>query len=365
MIYLVTGTPGTGKTAFVMDSVLKNRFGLFKDENGNFRPMFSVNLEVIDKAQLPISPVRPEDFIAAPLHENFEEGSIIIVDEASEIYPVRAAATKLPPHIEGLNTLRHHGLTLIIITQAPTMIDIFVRNLVGKHWHIDRKQLGSRFYEWNKCIVSPGKAYFQEAYSEAYKPNPKVFGLYQSATKHIKFKKSVSWHYKAIPFLILFIILSIYFGLNRLNKMGGEEQTASKQPAAIIDPKTGKPQNGEKQYFNDKDNSPQRPQVSLLGTKAEDYTPRLIDHEETAPVYDGVRKVADFPIIQGCILSERGKNAYSCNYYTQQGSVSPVSASYCVEYLNKRPFNPFRQPENNSKDDKKQSDKQNTKTVIK
>ena len=63
MIYLVTGTPGTGKTAFVMDSVLKNRFGLFKDENGNFRPMFSVNLEVIDKAQLPISPVRPEDFI--------------------------------------------------------------------------------------------------------------------------------------------------------------------------------------------------------------------------------------------------------------------------------------------------------------
>ena len=361
MIYLVTGTPGTGKTAFVMDSVLKNRFGLFKDENGNFRPLFSVNLEVIDKTQLPITPVSPEDFIAAPLHENFEEGSIIIVDEASEIYPVRAAATKLPPHVEGLNTLRHHGLTLIIITQAPTMIDIFVRNLVGKHWHIDRKQLGSRFYEWNKCIVSPGKAYFQEAYSEVYKPNPKVFGLYQSATKHIKFKKSVSWHYKAIPFLILFIILSIYFGLNRLHRMSGEEQVKAETKQTFRQPENAK---GEKQYFSDKDNSPQKLQVSLLGTKAEDYKPRLDDHEETAPVYDSVRKVVDFPIIQGCVLMEKG-DGYSCNCYTQQGSVSPVSASYCVEYLNKRPFNPFRQPENSSKDDKKQSDKQNTKTVLK
>lgn len=360
MIYLVTGTPGTGKTAFVMDSVLKNRFGLFKDENGNFRPMFSVNLEVIDKAQLPISPVRPEDFIAAPLHENFEEGSIIIVDEASEIYPVRAAATKLPPHVEGLNTLRHHGLTLIIITQAPTMIDIFVRNLVGKHWHIDRKQLGSRFYEWNKCIVSPGKAYFQEAYSEAYKPNPKVFGLYQSATKHIKFKKSVSWHYKAIPFLILFIILSIYFGLNRLNKMGGEEQqtakTNNKQTAFR------QPENGDKQYFND--STAPKPQ-NLIGTTAEDYKPRLTDHEETAPIYDGVRKVADFPQIQGCVLFERRKQEYSCTCYTQQGSVSPVSVKYCYSYLQKRPFNPFRQPENHSKDDRKETNNQNTKIMLK
>ena len=351
MIYLVTGTPGTGKTAFVMDSVLKNRFGLFKDENGNFRPLFSVNLEVIDKTQLPITPVSPEDFIAAPLHENFEEGSIIIVDEASEIYPVRAAATKLPPHVEGLNTLRHHGLTLIIITQAPTMIDIFVRNLVGKHWHIDRKQLGSRFYEWNKCIVSPGKAYFQEAYSEVYKPNPKVFGLYQSATKHIKFKKSVSWHYKAIPVLIILICLSIYFGLARLNKMGGKEEE-QKQQTAVRLPENAK---GEKQYFADNGNNPPKPQISLLGTKAEDYQPRLENHEETAPIYDGVRKIADFPVIQGCILTERGKNEYSCNCYTQQGSVSPVSASYCVEYLNKRPFNPFRQPENAQKGEKKQS----------
>lgn len=351
MIYLVTGTPGTGKTAFVMDSVLKNRFGLFKDENGNFRPMFSVNLEVIDKSKLPISPVSPEDFIAAPLHENFEEGSIIIVDEASEIYPVRAAATKLPPHIEGLNTLRHHGLTLIIITQAPTMIDIFVRNLVGKHWHIDRKQLGSRFYEWNKCIVSPGKAYFQEAYSEVYKPNPKVFGLYQSATKHIKFKKSVSWHYKAIPVLIVLIILSIYLGFNRLHRMSGEEQAKAETKQTFSQPENTK--------------GPQKPQVSLSGTKAEDYKPRLENHEETAPIYDGVRKISDFPIIQGCILAERGKNEYSCNCYTQQGSVSPVSASYCVRYLNKRPFNPFRLPENQEKEDKKQLDKETQKTVLK
>ena len=42
-----------------------------------------------------------------------------------------------------------------------------------------------------------------------------------------------------------------------------------------------------------------------------------------------------------------GANEYSCNCYTQQGSVSPVSVKYCYAYLQKRPFNPYKVPDDN------------------
>lgn len=44
MIYLVTGNMGTGKTAMVLTWVLDNKFGLFKDDDGNPRQIFAVNI---------------------------------------------------------------------------------------------------------------------------------------------------------------------------------------------------------------------------------------------------------------------------------------------------------------------------------
>ena len=34
MIYLITGTPGTGKTSYALKMILDNKFDLFKDEEG-------------------------------------------------------------------------------------------------------------------------------------------------------------------------------------------------------------------------------------------------------------------------------------------------------------------------------------------
>ena len=126
MIYLITGTPGTGKTSYALKMILDNKFDLFKDEEGLFRPMFSVNIPNVNKKVIPVNDILADDFVSKPLADNFEQGSVIFVDEASELYPNRSASSKIPVHVEGLNTLRHQGLTLILITQAPTMIDPFV-----------------------------------------------------------------------------------------------------------------------------------------------------------------------------------------------------------------------------------------------
>lgn len=336
MIYLVTGTPGTGKTAFVIDCVLKNKYGIFKDENNNYRPMFAVNLKINDKQLLPIAEISSEDFVAKRLDENFEEGSLIIVDEASEIYPVRASASKLPVHVDGLNTLRHYGLTLILITQSPSMIDIFVRNLVGKHLHIDRKQLGSKLYEWNKCVTSPGKTYFAEAYSEMYSPNKKVFGLYESATKHIKFKKSVSWHYKAIPFLFAFLIFMVWYffqSFSGLSESVTEQDKGNDVELSNLNNSFLETSYSPKNYQN----------KNLTGTEEKDYIERIRNRPETAPIYDSVRKVVDFPRVVGCIKKEvdNSPDLFSCNSYDQQGNPARVDVKYCLKFIDKRPFDMY------------------------
>lgn len=345
MIYLITGTPGTGKTSFVMSMVLNNKFGLFKNENEQPRQIFSVNVPKVNQKILPICSVQPDDFIKTSLSENFDDGSVIIVDEASEIYPARVSSAKLPPHIEGLNTLRHHGLTLILITQAPTMIDVFVRNLVGKHIHIERKQIGSKLYEWNHCVTSLSAMAYNQAYSEMYKPDKRTFGLYKSATEHIKFKKSLSWHYKAIPILFVVIISMIVLFYSSLAGLSGEQQEAKKSEKQIDDYSSSFDLNNQTSFSSG----------NLSIVTEESYIPRIKDKEETAPIYDSVRKVLDFPNVVGCLYNETKK---TCTCYSQQGSqLALISVDSCMKHAFGKPaFNPYYikeygQNERNRKED--------------
>ncbi|MDK4635450.1 zonular occludens toxin domain-containing protein, partial [Kingella kingae] len=52
MIYLITGTPGTGKTSMVVDMILNNYEGLFKTEaeDGTIidRPLYFCHIDGLD-----------------------------------------------------------------------------------------------------------------------------------------------------------------------------------------------------------------------------------------------------------------------------------------------------------------------------
>lgn len=331
MIYLVTGTPGTGKTSVVLKWVLDNKFGLFKDEDGSPRPIYSVNIPKINKQLLPIVDVPPDDLKAAALSDNFPDGSVIIVDEASEIYPARALSAKLPPHVEKLNTLRHHGLTLILITQNPTMIDTFVRNLVGKHIHIDRKQIGSRIYEWNACQTSFNASTFAQAYSEVYKPDKRTFGLYESSTKHIKFKKSISWYWYALLILPFVLAAVVWYANSSINSLAGDAvsdtPSASAAAPAVVQP--APPAGGL--------NLPSaRAASEPVGSRIEDYVPRVRGLPETKPIYDGVRKVVNMETVAGCV-----KSAGSCNCYTHQATRLAIDRQMCELYVKEGIFDRY------------------------
>ena len=73
MIYLVTGTPGTGKTAMVVDMILNNVDGLFKMtiEDGTVvdRPLYFCHIDGLDAKKFKAHELSEEEIQSAPLDQ--------------------------------------------------------------------------------------------------------------------------------------------------------------------------------------------------------------------------------------------------------------------------------------------------------
>lgn len=341
MIYLITGTPGTGKTAFAVSSIINNREGLFKyeTEDGETvdRPLYFCHIDGLDEKALKAHRLTEEQIQSAPLNELVPQGSVVIVDEADYAYPTRAAAKEVPPYVKTLKELRHDGFTLILMTQHPSMLDSYLRNLVGKHWHLERKQVGTKLYEFYRCETNIASACAAKGVtSDFYKPDKRAFKYYKSASVHIKFKKKLHPVFYGMGLLLVCAPLFFYYSSGRFKRYVGAEE----QPAAVAIAETSAPA----QQQAAADNYSAAPPVAAsmpIGAKVEDYRPRIANLQETAPIYDSLRQVADFPRRVACVAS-----ADSCNCYSQQATILPnISTAECRAIVKQRPFDPYRKIE--------------------
>lgn len=343
MIYLITGTPGTGKTAFAVSSIINNREGLFKyeAEDGEMvdRPLYFCHIDGLDEKALKAHRLNEEQIQSAPLNELVPEGSVVIVDEADYAYPTRAAAKEVPPYIKTLKELRHHGFTLILMVQHPTMLDSYLRNLVGKHWHLERKQVGTKLYEFYRCETNLSAACAAKGVvSDFYKPDKKAFKYYKSASVHIKFKKKLHPIFYGLGLLLVCTPLFVYYTGGRFVKRyyGGEGQAES---VAVVEASAAAADMPPQSAYPAAVAAASNPLPS--GSKVEDYRPRIANLQETAPIYDNLRQVADFPRRVACVAS-----ADSCNCYSQQATVLPnISTAECRAIVKQRPFDPYRKIE--------------------
>lgn len=341
MIYLITGTPGTGKTAFAVSSIINNREGLFKyeTEDGETvdRPLYFCHIDGLDEKALKAHRLTEEQIQSAPLNELVPQGSVVIVDEADYAYPTRAAAKEVPPYVKTLKELRHDGFTLILMTQHPNMLDSYIRNLVGKHWHLERKQVGTKLYEFYRCETNLSSACAAKGVtSDFYKPDKRAFKYYKSASVHIKFKKKLHRVFYGMGLLLVCAPVFFYYTSGRFKRYVGAEE----QPAAVSVAETSAPA----QQQAAADNYPAAPPMAAsvpIGAKVEDYRPRIANLQETAPIYDSLRQVADFPRRVACVAS-----ADSCNCYSQQATILPnISTAECRAIVKQRPFDPYRKVE--------------------
>lgn len=127
-ITLVTGLPGAGKTLYSLV-----RWKAESETAG--RQVFhasGMTVDGIPKLRLPWQVWDAREWPTLPA------GSIMLIDEAQRVFPVRPRGAAVPKYVELLETHRHMGLDLVLITQDPMLIDAHVRKLCDRHFHVMR-----------------------------------------------------------------------------------------------------------------------------------------------------------------------------------------------------------------------------------
>jgi zona occludens toxin (predicted ATPase) len=220
MITIITGVPGMGKTALLVQMLLKN------DKAANPRPVFVMGIPGLKIEHYKAPPVEewtekrpdPDDPSLMLDYFTFPPNSYLILDEAQRVYRPRAAGTKVPPYVAALETHRHTGLDIILLTQKPNLVDVNVRHLCGRHIHIRDSILGRRLYEWPEYNDTDNKANLDAATKRAFKPPKESFEFYKSSEMHTKQPRRF---HQVWVYLSLAVLFMCYMGYRAYTSISG------------------------------------------------------------------------------------------------------------------------------------------------
>jgi zona occludens toxin len=325
MITLLTGLPGNGKTLFALWYIKQ------KAE----REQREVYYNNIKDLNLPWTLLeKPEDWMSCPA------GSIIVLDEAQFVFPKKPSGAKPPAHYEELATHRHKGVDIYVITQHPSLIDNFVRQLVGQHFHAVRKFGMNRatIYEWSACNPAPQNQTSQKsAISLKWKYPKEVFSYYKSAEVHTVKRAIPAKIFLAIGFVFL-VIFAGWYTMQRYKAryekpVDGQSQIADRagpgavnviDTANVVNPDVVDPIADAKQYmFN--------------------QTPRIASLPETAPKYDALTVPSRVPVPAMCVQigSATSGKEIRCKCYTQQATPIDIEFNMCLSIARNGRFMDF------------------------
>lgn len=279
MLTVITGLPGSGKTAgvverFLMPLAAKDWQEQAITPDGEKVTVKRRLLTNINGLLLEHEKIDADDL--AKWHEWAKPGDLIVFDEVQKPWPLTGANKEQPKCITELETHRHYGIDMILMTQHPMLINAAIVRLAGQHLHI-RKLGNSRFatiYEWDG--VSRTLLYKNAFAKKAWRRSKDVEKVYRSSSLHTKQKR-------AIP-TVLFVIIACLIGFPALAwKFGGNFQERYFGGKPLI-PATAPAQPGGK--------GPAEALVAANATGATppQSTPTSAPHE---PVFAGCARVRD------------------------------------------------------------------------
>lgn len=314
MIFLSTGVPGAGKTLNTIKFVTEDK--QFQD-----RPVYYHNIR---DCNLPewneLTDEQAQKWYELP------KGSVVILDECQELFPVAGPRKSAPPeYIEKLAVHRHLGIDLVLITQEPRNINAFARRLVSMHRHYVR-HFGTerlKIFEWhNKCAEDVHDYHTKlEANVTQTKLDKKYFGSYHSAevhTQQARFPWVKMGAIVGIPAIC--IALSIYFLASHFMGMAGGDDvvtSGSSESVPHFRPIT--------QTFANYGDKPEMSQEDWAAR----LTPRVAGLPQTAPVYDKLREPKTYPKLVCGYMQSRD----SCKCITQQGTKVDVEYQLCRDIV--------------------------------
>ncbi|MGC1175770.1 zonular occludens toxin domain-containing protein [Polaromonas sp.] len=322
MIILITGTPGAGKSLYGVSELLNKQF---KD-----RPLY---VNGVPDLLLPHEPLTDED-VGKWYDGRVPENGVIFIDEAQRIWRPRSSSVTVPQSLTEMETHRHKGIDIIVVTQAPAQLDAHLRRLVGRHIHV-RRTWGLHsavVYEWDTCTNMTS---FKTAQTKVWRYNKSAFKLYKSSQKHTKAGGSIPM----VVWVLLLAILALPFmGWNTTRSLlqrfsGGGDATVAK--SGVTPPKPGLPGAAPKG-----DKAPLTPQQYV-----DQFKPRIAGMMHSAPAYDSLTAIKTVPLPAACISSNRpswvAQHGGPCGCYTQTGQHYETTQAMCLQYVRNAVFFPF------------------------
>lgn len=231
MLTLITGTPGAGKSLYAVWNFARPVPGSTVENAGQSVPrrlLSNIKDLLVEHEKIDADSLNNWQTWAKP-------GDVIIFDEVQEVWRSRAIGSKVPDCVAALETHRHMGVDLVLITQHPMLLDPNIRRLVNQHLHLRRiTKTVAMVYEWDHAD-NPGNTRTCVASKVWMHPKP-AYKLYKSAQLHTKPTVRV-------PFIVWFGLLAVaglFFAAPNAwqritGSMGGrlaEAKTADAKPAS-------------------------------------------------------------------------------------------------------------------------------------
>jgi len=182
MLSIVTGLPGACKTLYTLSKLLPG----YRTRSVYVHGIPGLDFEHFNVLELE----EPEKWYDLP------EGSVIIMDEAQSVFPLRKVGSAVPPKCSHFETHRHKGHDIVLITQDATTLDVHVRKMANAHIHCKRL-----FGTHSSTIFIYGK----------YQPKPEDRNCVRTAisSNTWRFDKSIFDHYKSADIIVRTIILLV------------------------------------------------------------------------------------------------------------------------------------------------------------
>lgn len=317
MLYLITGANGAGKTLNTLKWVQKRAIeeGRPVCHNGRFEPVPGGELANWKTIEI-------KDWQAEP------DGTIFLVDECHNDFPLRAPSSTPPDYVKMLAEHRRRGFDFYMVTQHPQNIDAFVRRLIGSpgwHRHLKRTFGGDlvSVSEWaavNPNCEKPGAGKSGTVTMQAF---PKeVYGWYKSASLHTG-KKKIPKQVWFLALAVILIPLMLYFAGNRVYQNSQKNALPVKNEMATAGSPSGVPGGSV---------VPGASAVNSAALTNDEYLlrrmPRVPNFPHTSPAYDEIAKPVHAPYPAACLQS-----ATACKCYSQQGTVMRVTVDICAQIV--------------------------------
>ena len=316
MITLLTGGPGTGKTAALVSML---------EELGAGRQLYVNGIPDL---------LIPHEKLEEPERwpELVPDGAVIVIDEVQRIWRPRGPGQKVPDHVAMLETHRHRGLDVYIITQGPNLVDSNVRALVGRHVHLrDLGVLGRWWYEWPECADNCRTAWKNAPIKKRYRLPKHIFSKYKSSSLHVKPVRSVPW--------MLVVMFGALVSVGALSWLAYQKisERMNPKPAAVVAPSSGA--SAAPAAVNPAMQASPAVDVAAAPDERVAFIPRLSDRPWTAPAYDHLRQVVRMPVIAGGVCM-----GGRCVCVSSDGAELDVSSEACSGWIKRRPFDPYTLP---------------------